>query len=992
MAMRPPMPAVILSRRAKIALSVAAVLIVLLVLVVKLSGTYIDLLWFREVGAAGVFSTVFWTRVVLFAIFGTLMALIIGGNIVLAYRTKPPFRPMSPEQQNLQNYVLMVEPRRKLILVGVAVVAFLAAGASAQGDWAAWQTWLHGAEFGTKDPQFNLDVSFYAWDLPVYRLMLGFGFTALIFSIILVVGIQYLTGAIRLQTPGPKITIAARRHLTVLIFAFMLLKAAAYWLDRYSLVFSERGERFTGASYTDIHSALPAKTILFWLTLILAAGVLASIWLRSALLPGIGFIVLIVLSILMGGVYPAIVQQVTVKPNASTKEAPYIERNIQATRDAYNINFTTKSDTADGTVTRRTYQVDRSPDPTKLDPSDPTLSNLRLLDPNVVSPTFNQQQASQYAGGVYGFPAKLDVDRYTVGGVKDDYIVSVRELREANLSGDQTNWINQHTAYTHGFGFVAARANANIREDSDYAEGGIPQAGELPIKQPRVYFGELMSDYAIVGASGSPREFDGDNTAKVTYKGKGGISLSSPFTKLAFALNDRETNFLLNDAVSSDGAKVLINRDPRERVKKMAPFLNVDGDPFPFVDTETGHIKWMVDAYTTTANFPYAERRSLSELTDDSLTRTNRNPGQTNTQVNYIRNSVKATVDAYDGTVKLYQWDKQDPVLKTWMKVFPGLISKSSAMPASVREHVRYPEDLFEVQRALLEQYHVDSPATFYSQSDKWTIPDDPAAANGGDQPPYYVLAGSQSSGVSGARFQLTTPMKINNQPSLAAYITVDSDPGAYGRMTILTGFTTPVQGPEQVANAFQGDGDVTEYKTNQKNGGSTVIPGNLLTLPVNNSFLYVQPLYTQRERTSFPTLERIQIYFAGRVGFGTTVANALSDLRAAVPTNGGGSSGTGTGTTPAPSGSATTSPSTSPSATPSAPSTGEAAGGGDNASVTTLLAQYDQAKTALDQAYRSGNPATIGEAQSRFNTAAARLAAAVSRSNAATPSGSPSR
>ena len=563
------------------------------------------------------------------------------------------------------------------------MIAFLTAGASAQGDWAQWQLFLHGGSFGVKDPQFKLDVSFYAWDYPVYRTLLSFGFTAVVFSLLLTIAVHYLTGAIRLQTPGPKITIAARRQLTILVFAFMVFKAVAYWLDRYGLVFSDRS-KFTGASYTDIHSLLPAKTILFWITILLALGVLASIWLRSAVLPFIGFVVLIVLSILVSGIYPAIVQQVTVKPNASTKEAPYILRNIDATRQAYGI-VTRNAKNSDGAVTYRQYAANANPSATALSSGDATVSNIRILDPNVLSPTFAQQQAQQQ--NFYGFPAKLDVDRYTVNGVRSDYIVGVRELAAQNLNGQQTNWINQHTNYTHGYGFVAAAANTDVTnpksaQGAPYADGGIPPTGDLntavPLTQPDVYFGELVSDYAIVGAQGTPREFDGDGAKKVTYGGKGGIALSNPFTKLAFAIHDRETNFLLNDAVNASGARILINRDPRQRVEKVAPFLKADGDPYPIVDKTSGHIVWVVDAYTTINNYPYSQRNSLSSLTANSLTTQDRTAGQPNSDVNYIRNSVKATVDAYDGTVHLYQWGGKDPVLNAWKKVFPGLIQKNS--------------------------------------------------------------------------------------------------------------------------------------------------------------------------------------------------------------------------------------------------------------------------------------------------------------------------
>src|SRR4051812_19128298 len=471
-----PMPSMILSRRAKIALSVVGIVIVLVIVLVKLAGVYVNYLWFGALHQRQVYTTLLWTKVSLFFIFGVLMALIIGGNLVIAYLLRPPFRPMSPEQQNLQNYVLMVEPRRKLILAGVMIIALLAEGASAQGNWGMWQLWLHGGAFGVKDPQFHRDISFYAWDYPVYRALLGFGFTAVIFSLILCIGVHYLTGAIRLQTPGPKVTLTARRHLTVLVFVFMALKAIAYWLDRYGLVFSNRS-KFTGASYTDVHSVLPAKTILFWIAIILALGVLASVWLRSVLLPGIGFAVLLVLSILISGIYPAIVQQVSVKPNASDKERVYISRNIAATRAAYGI-VTKDATHPNGTVAYDQYKAISDPIPSAAeDTTNPTVDNIRILDPSIISPTFRNFQK---IGLPYGFSPTLNVDRYTLPNPvtrapeTHDYIVGVREqVTGSNLIGSQNNWINQHTVYTHGYGFVAARADTNVTstDQSAFTEG-----------------------------------------------------------------------------------------------------------------------------------------------------------------------------------------------------------------------------------------------------------------------------------------------------------------------------------------------------------------------------------------------------------------------------------------------------------------------------------------------------------------------------------------
>src|SRR4051794_9716030 len=485
-----PIPSMILSRRAKIALAVVAIVIVLLILLFKLSGVYVNYLWFGELHARQVYSTMLWTKVSLFFIFGVLMAVIIGGNLVIAYLLRPPFRPMSQEQQNLQTYVLMVEPRRKLILAGVMIIALLAEGASAQGKWAMWQLWLHGGSFGITDPQFNRDISFYAWDYPVYRALLGFGFTAVLFSLFLCIGVHYLTGAIRLQTPGPKVSLTARRHLTVLVFVFMALKAIAYWLDRYGLVFSTRS-KFTGASYTDVHAALPARTILFWIALVIAAGLIASLWFNSTLLPGIAFISMLVISILISGIYPAILQSVSVKPNASTKEVPYIDRNLAATRAAYGI--TLKADSGpNGKVNMIPFGSAKTPDAAALQTTDSaTLNNVRILDPNVVSPDFLQFQQD---GNVFGFPQKLDVDRYGQGAAEHDYVVGVRELDESKLTGNIGNWINKFTNYTHGVGFVAAAAASDITNNGNqagtFASGDIPPDGNIGslIKHPEVYY------------------------------------------------------------------------------------------------------------------------------------------------------------------------------------------------------------------------------------------------------------------------------------------------------------------------------------------------------------------------------------------------------------------------------------------------------------------------------------------------------------------------
>ena len=964
MAMRPPIPPFSLSRRSKLLLGAAAALIVLIVLAVKLTGVYINWLWFGSVGHRQVYTTVFWTRFTLFFLFGILMALIIGGNLIGAYLMRPPFRPMSPEQQNLQRYVGQLEPRRKLLLAAVMVIAFLSAGASAQGDWQTWQLWLHGDSFGQTDPQFHLDISFYAFDYPAYRLMLGFGFTAVLFSLILGIGVHYLTGAIRLQTPGPKFTIAARRHITVLVFVFMALKAVAYWLDRYGFVFSDRS-KFTGASYTDVHAALPAKTILFWITVILALMVLGSLWLRSAVLPGIGFIVVMVLSVLMSGIYPAIIQQVSVKPNASDKEAPYIRRNILATRYAYGIE--TKSGN-NGVVSYKTYPVASNPDSSAVTNPSTTVNNIRVTDPNIVSPSVTNLQRIRQ---VYGFANPLDVDRYTLPDpvtgkpVEHDYVVGVREMSTARLTGNQTNWINLHTVYTHGYGFVAGEADQDITQpNANYTEGDIPVSGALDLKRPQVYYGELMPDYSIVGAKGQKREYDAAGTT-ITYGGKGGVSLSNFFTRLAFAINYKETSFVLNDATSAPGARIIFNRDPRQLVEKVAPFLTVDNDPYPVVDSSTGHIVWIVDGYTTMANFPYSERQSLSTLTHTSLRQ-----GQKDVQINYIRNSVKATVDAYDGTVTLYAWDGKDPVLKAWSAVFPGLLKPAADMPATIREHVRYPEDLFAVQRSLLAQYHVSDPVNFYNGRDRWAVPSDPYNAGAGDQPPYYVLADPPGGQSAKPEFQLTSPMLVNNSTNLAGYISANSDPENYGTITVLRATSAQnIQGPTQIVNTFHTNPRIKQDLT-LFGGEQNVIFGNLLTLPLGNTFLYVEPLYVQ---STYPTLRRVFVTYGDSVGYGCVLSDALSDLAP------GHSTGeTIKDTNPNCVGKNASKPSTNPSPSPSASSSSSPppVGATPNPSTSTptvpqaqtkLLQQIDSALAAQQSAVSRGDANAAATAGARL-------------------------
>src|SRR5688500_4319723 len=699
--MRPPVPVPTLSRRAKLVLGAVAVLLVLFTVIGTLTNVYVDYLWFDEADYTKVFWTELQTRALLFAVAGVATGGLVALAIYLAYRFRPTFRPMSLEQQNLERYRQSLEPRRGLVLTAVAVVLGLFAGFTAQGSWQTWLGFRNSTDFGRTDAEFGTDLSFFVFDYPFYRLALGFGFAIVLLALIGSVLTHYVFGGLRLQTPGQKLTAAARVQLSVLLGLFVALKAVAYWLDRYGLVYSDRGEVFTGASYTDINALLVPKTILVFVAIVCALAFFANIFVRNFLLPAGALVLLLVSSLVIGVAYPAIVQQFVVKPSADQKEAPYIERAINSTLDAYglsDVDYVNYAQEATGD------EVDTEAAQAELRNDTETIPNARLLDPNVLAATFT---ARQQIRNVYGFPEKLDIDRYTIDGETRDYVVAVRELNSAGLSENQDTWINRHTVYTHGNGFVAAPANEVVAGqeggEPNFTTRDLPPVGNIDIEQPRIYYGELIDDYSVVGApeGGAPREFDqpegGSDEGQIsnTYDGKGGVAVGSFFRQLAYAIYYRERNFLLSNSVN-DASKVLYVRDPRSRVEKAAPFLEVDGDPYPAVID--GEVKWILDGYTTSDAYPYSEPRDLGTTAQDSLT----GAGTTalpNDQFNYIRNSVKATVDAYDGTVTLYEWDEKDPVLQTYMKAFPDTVQDYDEIPDELMSNVRYPEDLFKLQR-----------------------------------------------------------------------------------------------------------------------------------------------------------------------------------------------------------------------------------------------------------------------------------------------------
>src|SRR3954463_12557030 len=916
--MRPPVPVPTLSRRAKLVLGAVAVLLVLFTAIGTLTNIYVDYLWFDETRYTEVFWTELQTRVLLFAVAGVATGGLVATAIYLAYRFRPAFRPMSLEQQNLERYRQSLEPRRGVVLTAVAVVLGLFAGFTAQGSWQTWLTFRNSTDFGRTDPQFGIDLSFFVFDYPFYRLALGFAFAITLLALIGSVLTHYVFGGLRLQTPGQKLTSAARVQLSVLLGVFVALKAVAYWLGRYGLGYSDRGQGFPGGASPDVNALLVPKTILVFVAVVCAIAFFANIVVRNFLLPAAALVLLLISSLIIGVAYPAIVQQFVVKPSADQKEAPYIKRAITSTLAAYDLSDIQYVNYAQNTTGAT---VDTGPALSELRNDSQTIPNARLLDPNVLSATFT---ARQQIRNVYGFAPKLDIDRYTVNGQPRDYVVAARELDSANLSENRASWITRHPVYTQGKGFGAAPANEVVAGqeggEPNFTTKDLPTTGNIDVEQPRIYYGELIQQngqdvYSVVGApqDSAPREFDrpedGSDEGQInnTYSGKGGVEIGSFFRQLTFAIYYRERNFLLSGAVN-DASKVLYVRDPRDRVEKAAPFLEVDGDPYPAVIN--GRVTWILDGYTTSDKYPYAELTSLGEVATDALT------GQGTTalpdeQVNYIRNSVKATVDATDGTVTLYEWDEHDPVLQTFMKAFPGVVKQRSTVSDELADHVRYPEDLFKVQREILTRYHVSDPGDFYNQNDRWQVSADPTQGNQSsqDQPPYYILAKRPTE--DAASFQLTSALNAFDRENLSAFISASSDPDNYGSLQVLRlPGNTPFQGPRQVQQSFNTDDDIARDLNLFRGSDSQPVFGNLLTLPVgDNGLLYVEPLYVEGTgETSFPLLRKVLVNYSGRVGYADTLGEALDEVfgagagDAADAGSGGSTDGTATPTTTPPS------------------------------------------------------------------------------------------
>src|ERR1700754_4928636 len=891
--MRPAARMPKLTRRSRILIVVALAVVLLLLFGPRIVDTYVNWLWFGELGYRSVFTTQLLTRGAVFLVAAVVMAGIVFAALALAYRMRPVFVPTTGPNDPVARYRTAVMSRLRLIGFGVPLLIGAVTGFITQMYWDRVQLFIHGGSFGVTDPQFGKDLGFYAFDLPFYQLVLGYLFAATFLAFIASLVGHYLFGGIRLSGRTGALSRSARIQLITLVGLLMLLKAVAYWLDRYELLSHTRDNKpFTGAGYTDINAVLPAKLILMAIAVICALAVFSAIVLRDLRIPAIGVVLLLLSSVIVGAGWPLVVEQISVKPNAAQKESEYISRSITATRQAYGL-------TADN-VTYRDYSGNAQTNAQQVAADRATTSNIRLLDPTIVSPAFTQFQQGK---NFYYFPDQLSIDRYNgPDGNLRDYVVAARELNPDRLIDNQRDWINRHFVYTHGNGFIASPANTvrGIANDPNQnggypeflarvvgANGSFDAPGPAPLDQPRIYFGPVIAgtsaDYAIVGKSGAEREYDYETnteTKNYTYTGKGGVPIGNWLNRAVFAAKFSERKLVFPSPIGPE-SRILFNRDPSERVKAVAPWLTTDTSVYPaIVNTR---MVWIVDGYTTLDNYPYSQLTSLSSATADS-TEVAVNRLAPDKQVSYIRNSVKATVDAYDGTVTLYEQDEKDPVLAAWMKVFPGTVKPKSDISPELQAHLRYPEDLFKVQRSLLASYHVNDPVTFFSNSDFWDVPLDPNPTASSFQPPYYIVAKDLANNDNSASFQLTSAMNRFRRDFLAAYISASSDPATFGKITVLT-IPGQVNGPKLANNAITTDTAVSQdLGVIGRDNQNRIKWGNLLTLPVGEGgLLYVEPVYaspgTSDVASSYPRLIRVAMMYNDKIGYGPTVGDALTGL-----------------------------------------------------------------------------------------------------------------
>ncbi|HEY7874393.1 MAG TPA: UPF0182 family protein [Actinomycetota bacterium] len=880
-------------RRTRRGIIIGAIIGIVLVLAAS-SRFYTDLLWFQEVGFSSVLWTSLRTQFGVGLIVGLVTAGIVFANLAIAARLAPPYRgdrfEVVGQPDPVDRYREMLGPYLIWVRVAVAAVVGLMGGLAASSAWQTFLLWANRSSFAGEDPQFGKNIGFYVFELPFFNTALGWLWFALIAALVISVVAHYFHGSIRPEARLAGVAPGAMVHVSVLLGLLALAKAVQYWLGRYQLNFSGRGV-VTGASYTDVNAQLPALTLLTIISIISAGLFLVNIRFRSLRLPLAAVGIWILTSVLAGGVWPLVIQNFSVRPQELQREEPFIERNIAATREAFGL--------AD--VESAPFAASTSLDSDDVETNAALLSNVRLWDPHVLRQALSQLQAIRT---YYKFE-DVDVDRYDVEGQLRQVLLSAREIVPGDLEGQSKTWANLHLQYTHGYGVTASLANeANPQGQPKFLVSDVPGtvtpgAEELLPDEARIYYGESFTpdDYAIVDSEQEEIDYATDeDVVRSRYEGSGGVEINSIFRRFAFAIREGDPNLLLSSLITSD-SRMMIYRNVRDRVLRAAPFLSLDNDPY--VAVVDGRVVWIVDAYTSTSWYPYAQRYEMDNLVGDEK-------GALDGRVNYVRNSVKVVVDAYEGTMRFYVVDPTDPLIQTWQKAFPALFTSEEPSP-DLAAHFRYPEDLFSVQSDVYRLYHMTDPANFYAKEDAWALPDNPLfnsefaleETEPATLPPAYLLI--RLPGSTEDDFVLTRPFTPRNRSNMISFFTADSGPGeTYGQLRVLQ-FPRQrvILGPTQVDNLINQDTTISPELTllSQSGAGSRVIFGSLVTLPIEDSILYVQPLFVTAENLGIPELKRVIVVFADRAVMATTFEEALAGIfGTGAPDGGDGHPGDGNG------------------------------------------------------------------------------------------------
>ncbi len=832
-------------------------------------------LWFDSVDLNSVWLKIILTKAALVAATSLLAFAFIFINLRLAVRATPvmdifeSFESQDPFSRFREFFNERFLKYRLWGAIGLSL--FLGAGASQL--WEQVLLFLNQKSFGIADPVFQYDVSSFVFGLPLYRLFVSWGFQLVIFTSFIIILFFIATGALQLR-PGrlPEVSSGAKAHLSVLLAFIALLKAFAYRLDSMELLYSPRGKVF-GASYTDVVAHLPALNLLILISLFGAVLLLVNIKRRGWLLPATAISLWLAVSIIVGGIVPAAIQRFRVVPDELNKELPYVEDHINYTRLAYGLDI----------IEEKSFEA--SPNLTDSDISDnsQTVDNIRLWDPTVLAETYSQLQEIR----AYYALDEVDVDRYRINGELTQVMVSARELDQTNLPA--VGWVNERLQYTHGYGVVFSPAN-NVASQGqpDFYVKGVPATttvSELEVEQPRIYFGESAEsvEYVVVNSLQEevdyPLSTEGQSVAYTNYSGDGGVGIGSFFRRLGFALRYSELNLLISNQLSDD-SKLIMERNVVSRVKKAAPFLYTDNDPYlALVD---GNLFWIIDMYTVSDKYPYAQPADTRRINENSGLPIN---------FNYLRNSVKAVVNAYDGTMNFYVVDEKDPLIASYKDIFPSLFTPKTAMSTELLEHIRYPEDLFTIQSDMYRDYHMTDPRVFYADEDPWVIPSDSsttprvATLRGefteiGFKPmlPYYLLMSLP--GESDLSYLIFQPFNPENRPNMQSFLVADADPENYGQ---LIDFRLPkgefVDGPSQVATRINQDPDISQIFTLLDQQGSSVIKGNLFVVPINQSILYYQPIYLQGEQNPLPEFKFVVVVFQDRIIMEESLSEALASV-----------------------------------------------------------------------------------------------------------------